>query len=325
MTPPVSRIPLIIDTDTAQDDCVALLVGLLDPLADLRAITMVAGNVGFERQILNAHMTLSVAGRLGDVPVYLGCRRPLVREWVSAEYVHGDGAGGLQMDFDGLEPEQQHGVDALIAHAAASPGEITVVCIGPLTNIAMAAVKNPSFVANVKALVIMGGSNNARGNITAAAEYNFYVDPEAAKTVFEAGFASITVVPWAPVTLRDAVFSRGQLARIAEIDTPLARFYTRITETTLGFNESVGIDGSTHPDSLTAAVLLHPELVTARGDYAVDIETGSTLTRGYAAMSWGAHGLVANATVVESVDAAGFAGYLTGLLSTPTVPDRPFL
>ena len=319
-----ARVPLIIDTDTAQDDCVALLVGLLDPAADLRAITMVAGNVGFERQILNAHMTLSVAGRLGQVPVYLGCRRPLVREWVSAEYVHGDGAGGLSMDFDGLEPETVHGVDALVAHAAAAPGEITVVCIGPLTNIAMAAIKDPSFVANVKALVIMGGSNNARGNITAAAEYNFYVDPEAAKTVFEAGFASITVLPWAPVTLRDGVFPREQLDRIAAIDTPLARFYTTITATTLGFNERVGIAGSTHPDSLTAAVLLHPELVTASGEYAVDIETGSTLTRGYAAMSWGAHGLAANATVVESVDAAAFSEYLVGLLSTPTVPDRPF-
>jgi purine nucleosidase len=318
------RIPLIVDTDTAQDDCVALLVSLLDPRADLRAITMVAGNVGFDRQVRNAHMTLNVAGRLGKVPLYLGCRRPLVREWVSAEYVHGDGAGGLQMDFDGLATEPQHGVDALIEHAAASPGEITVVCIGPLTNIAMAAVKDPRFVANLKALVIMGGSNNARGNITAAAEYNFYVDPEAAKTVFEAGFASVTVVPWAPVTLRDAVFTRERLAAIAAIDTPLSRFYTRITETTLGFNESVGIAGSTHPDSLTAAVLLHPELVTASGEYAVDVETGSTLTRGYAAMSWGAHGLAPNATVVESVDAERFAGYLADLLATPTVPDRPF-
>ena len=318
-----ARIPIVIDTDTAQDDCIALLVGLLDPAADLRAITMVAGNVGFDRQIRNAQMTMSVAGRLGEVPVYLGCRRPLVREWVSAEYVHGDGAGGLAMDFDGLAPDPQHGVDALIALAAASPGEITVVCIGPLTNIAMAAVKDPSFVGNVKALYIMGGSNNARGNITAAAEYNFFVDPEAAKTVFDAGFASITVVPWAPVTLADAVFSSEQLAHIARIDTPLARFYTRIVDTTLAFNFSVGIDGSTHPDSLTAALLLHPEFVEARGEYAVDIETGSTLTRGYAAMSWGAHGLAANATVIERVDAEAFSDYLVALLSTDTTPTRP--
>ena len=318
-----ARIPIVIDTDTAQDDCIALLVGLLDPAADLRAITMVAGNVGFDRQIRNAQMTMSVAGRLGEVPVYLGCRRPLVREWVSAEYVHGDGAGGLTMDFDGLAPDPEHGVDALIALAAASPGEITVVCIGPLTNIAMAAVKDPSFVGNVKALYIMGGSNNARGNITAAAEYNFFVDPEAAKTVFDAGFASITVVPWAPVTLADAVFSREQLARIARIDTPLARFYTRIVDTTLAFNFSVGIDGSTHPDSLTAALLLHPEFVESRGGYAVDVETGSVLTRGYAAMSWGAHGLAENATVIERVDAEAFSDYLVALLSTDTTPSRP--
>jgi len=318
-----ARIPIVIDTDTAQDDCIALLVGLLDPAADLRAITMVAGNVGFDRQIRNAQMTMSVAGRLGEVPVYLGCRRPLVREWVSAEYVHGDGAGGLTMDFDGLAPDPQHGVDALIALAAASPGEITVVCIGPLTNIAMAAVKDPSFVGNVKALFIMGGSNNARGNITAAAEYNFFVDPEAAKTVFDAGFASITVVPWAPVTLADAVFPREQLAHIARIDTPLARFYTRIVDTTLAFNLSVGIDGSTHPDSLTAALLLHPEFVEARGGYAVDVETGSALTRGYASMSWGAHGLAENATVIERVDAEAFSDYLVALLSTDTTPSRP--
>lgn len=317
-------IRLVIDTDTAQDDCVALLVGLLDPAAELRAITMVAGNVGFERQVHNAHLTLSVAGRLGDVPIHLGCRRPMVREWVSAENVHGDGSGGLDMDFEGLEPpSDEHGVDALIRLAAEDPGELTIVCIGPLTNIAMAAVKDPRFVQNVKTLYIMGGSNNARGNITAAAEYNFYVDPEAAKTVFEAGF-EIVVLPWAPLTLRDAVFSREQLARIAAIGTPLSAFFTRVVGTTLEFDESVGIRGSTHPDSLTAAVLLHPELVTASDRYAVDIETASDLTRGYAAMSWGVHGLEPNATVIDAVDAGGFLDYLTGLLSTPTTPTRAF-
>ena len=316
-------IPLVIDTDTAQDDCVALLVGLLDPAADLRAITMVAGNVGFERQVLNAHLTLSVAGRLGDVPLHLGCRRPLTREWVSAENVHGDGAGGLDMDFDDLDVSGEHGVDALIRLAAEAPGELTIVCIGPLTNIAMAAIKDPRFVDNVKALYIMGGSNNARGNITAAAEYNFYVDPEAAKTVFEAGF-DIVVVPWAPLTLNDAVFSREQLADIATIGTPLSDFFVRVVSTTLEFDERVGIPGSTHPDSLTAAVLLHPELVLAASGYAVDIETSSDLTRGYSAMSWGVHGLEANASIVESVDAAGFYGYIRALLATPTTPSRAF-
>jgi purine nucleosidase len=318
------RIPLVIDTDTAQDDCVALLVGLLDPRADLKAITMVAGNVGFERQVANAFITLSVAGRLGEVPVHLGCRRPLTREWVSAENVHGDGVGGLRIDDAGLAADPVHGVDALIALAAAHPGELRIVCIGPLTNIAMAAIKDPDFVRNVGALFIMGGSNNARGNITAAAEYNFYVDPEAAKTVFEAAF-EIVVVPWAPLTLRDAVFSRDQIAAIGALDTPLARFFERIVSTTLDFDESVGIPGSTHPDSLTAAVLVQPGLITASSRMAVDIETASELTRGYAAMSWGVHGLGPNATVVESVDAPGFYDYIRGLLSRPTEPGRPFL
>lgn len=321
MTDP--RFPLIIDTDTAQDDCVALLVGLLDPLADLRAITMVAGNVGFERQLLNAYMTLNAAGRLGEIPIHLGCRRPMVREWVSAENVHGDGAGGLSMDFDGLVPDSKHGVDALIDLAAESPGELNIVAIGPLTNIAMAAVKDPNFVKNVKSLFIMGGSNNGRGNITAAAEYNFYVDPEAARTVLEAGF-NVILVPWDPLTLNDAVFSREQLATIAAIDTPLATFFSRIVSSTLDFDESVGIAGSTHPDSLTAAVLLHPELVTAESEYAVDIETGSELTRGYSAMSWGVHGLTPNARVIESVDASKFLDYITGLISQPSTLNRPF-
>ena len=246
-----------------------------------------------------------------------------MREWVSAENVHGDGAGGLEMDFDGLVPERQHGVDALIELAAASPGELTIVCIGPLTNIAMATVKDPDFVKNVKALYIMGGSNNGRGNITAAAEYNFYVDPEAAATVFEAGF-EITVIPWDRLTLRDAVFSRDQLDEVGRLGTGLADFFVRVVSSTLDFDESVGIAGSTHPDSLTAAVLLHPELVTAEAEYAVAIETASELTRGYSAMSWGIHGLPANARVIESIDSAAFFRYVISLVNRPTQPQRPF-
>lgn len=316
-------VPLVIDTDTAQDDCVAILVGLLDPGADLKAITMVAGNVGFDRQVHNAWMTLNVAERL-DLPVHLGCRRPLVREWVSAENVHGDGGGGLSIDETGLAPQEEHGVDTLIRLAAENPGELCIVAIGPLTNIAMAAIKDPAFVGNVKSLYIMGGSNNGRGNITAAGEFNFYVDPDAAKTVFAAGFADIVVIPWAPLTLNDATFSRDEIARLAAVDTPLSRFVVRVCEATLAFDESVGIAGSTHPDSLSVSLLLHPELIAAQAPYHVDVETDSELTRGYAAMSWGVHGLEPNATVVEAVDKQAFLDYLIGLFSTPTTPPRAF-
>ncbi|MER7014036.1 nucleoside hydrolase [Saccharopolyspora sp. NPDC000359] len=314
-------IPLVIDTDTAQDDCVALLVGLLDPRADLRAVTMVAGNVAFDNQVRNAYMTCNVAGRLGEVPIHLGCRRPIVRPWESAENVHGDGAGGLTMDLTGCEPESEHAVDALIRLAAKNPGELTIVAIGPLTNIATAAVKDPDFAGNVKALYVMGGSNNARGNITAAAEFNFYVDPEAAKTVFAAGF-EVVVVPWAPLTLDQAVFDEPKLAEIAALGTPLGDFFTKVCAATLDFDRSVGIDGTTHPDSLTAALLLHPELITRSARYHVDVETAGELTRGYAAMSWGVHGLEPNATVIEEINAAAFHTYINHLLSTPTTPRR---
>lgn len=316
-------IPFILDTDTAQDDCVALIASLLDPEADLRAITMVAGNVGFDRQVRNAQMTLNVAGRLGTVPIHLGCRRPMVLPWVSAENVHGDGSGGLDMHFAETMTEEEHGVDTLIRLTAEAPGELSIVAIGPLTNIAMAVVKDPDFVGNVKQLVIMGGSNNGRGNITAAGEFNFYVDPHAARVVFEAGFRDITVVPWAPLTLNDAVFSREQLAGIEAIGTSLSRFFLTVCGPTLAFDESVGIPGTTHPDSLSVGVLLHPELVTRAADYHVTVEADSELTRGYSAMSWGVHGLEPNARVVEQADAAGFHAWITGLLATPTEPNRP--
>jgi len=316
--------PFILDTDTAQDDCVAILVGLLDPAADLRAITMVAGNVGFAQQVRNAWMTLNVADRLDAVPIHLGAQRPLMREWVSAENVHGDGSGGLSIDDSGLEAQAENAVDAMLRITAEQPGEVSIVAIGPLTNVALAVIRDPEFPRRVKSLYIMGGSNNARGNITAAAEFNFYVDPEAARTVFEAGFEDVVVVPWAPLTLNDAVFGKDRIAQLAAIGTPLAKFVERVCRGTLAFDESVGIPGSTHPDSLTAALLLHPELITSEAPYAVDIETSSELTRGYSAMSWGVHGLAPNARVIESVDGDAFFRYICELVSRATVPPRAF-
>lgn len=314
-------IPLIIDTDTAQDDCVALLIGLLDPSADLLAITMVAGNIDFDQQVRNAFITSSMAGRLHGVPVHLGCRRPIVRPWISAENVHGDGIGGLRMSAEGCAVAPEHAVDALISLTAGRPGEVSIVAIGPLTNIATAALKDPDFPRNVKTLYVMGGSNNGRGNITAAAEFNFYVDPEAAKAVFAAGF-EIVVIPWDPLTLRQAVFRQSRLDAIAALGTPLSAFFGAICGATLEFDRAVGIDGTTHPDSLTAALLLHPELIIRSGRYHVDVETAGELTRGYSAMSWGVHGLPANATVVEEIDAEAFFDYLRSILAMPVFPSR---
>lgn len=317
------KIPVIIDTDTAQDDCVAILLGLLDPMADLRAITMVAGNVGFEQQVANAHLTLNVAGMLGRVPVHVGCRRPMLREWASANDVHGDGSGGLSMDPSGVVVSDEHGVDALLRITAGQPGVVSIVAIGPLTNIATAVVKDREFASRVKSLYVMGGSNNGRGNITASAEYNFYVDPEAAQIVMAAGFPDLHIITWDPVTLRDATITRADYERLGAIGTPLARFFKRMCDATIDYDESVGIDGSTHPDSLTLAVLLHPELILAEAPYRVDVETSSELTRGYSAMAWGKFALPANAQVVEAVDRGRFFGLLEGMLRAETVPTLP--
>jgi len=319
----MERVPIIIDTDTAQDDCVTILLGLLDPVADLRAITMVAGNVSFDQQVANAHLTLNVAGRLGDVGVHVGCRQPLLREWSSAEDVHGDGSGGLSMDFAGVHNASEHAVDALLRLTAEAPGELNIVAIGPLTNLAVATVMDRTFPSRVKSLSIMGGSNNGRGNITPSAEFNFYVDPEAAQIVLDAGFGDLRIIPWDPVTLRDATFARPDYDRLCAIGTPLARFFKRMCDTTLDYDESVGINGSTHPDSLTLAQLLHPELVLASAPYRVDVETTSALTRGMSTFAWDKFGMAPNATVVEQVDSAAFYATLAAMLSRQTTPVRP--
>ncbi|MEA4942923.1 MAG: nucleoside hydrolase [Propionicimonas sp.] len=315
--------PVIIDTDTAQDDCVTILWGLLDPAADLRAITMVAGNVSFEQQVANAHLTLNVAGRLGEVPIHAGCRQPMLREWASAEDVHGDGSGGLRMDLSQTALDPEHGVDALLRITAEAPGQVHIVAIGPLTNIATACVLDRGFAKRVRSLSIMGGSINGHGNITAAAEYNIYVDPEAAQIVLTAGFEDLRLLTWDPVTLRDATINRAGYDRLAAIGTPLARFFKAVCDTTLDFNEEVGVDGSTHPDSMTLATLLHPELVQRQAAYRVDVETASPLTRGATVMAWPKFGLEPNATVYQAVDGPGFFALLEDFLRVETAPNLP--
>lgn len=316
-------LPVIIDTDTAQDDCVTILWGLLDPAADLRAITMVAGNVSFDRQVANAQLTLNVAGRLGSVPIHAGCRQPMLRDWASAEDVHGDGSGGLSMDLSQTSIEAEHAVNALLRITAEDPGEVSIVAIGPLTNIAAAVVLDRTFASRVKSLYIMGGSINGIGNITPAAEYNIYVDPEAAQIVMEAGFKDMRLLTWDPVTLRDATVPRADYDQLTAIGTPMARFFKAVCDTTLDFNESVGVDGSTHPDSMTLAVLLHPELIVEQSPYRVDVEVASPLTRGATVMAWPKFGLEPNATVFEAVDGPGFFGRLAEILQLETTPNLP--
>jgi len=310
-------IPLLIDTDTAADDCFALLVGLLDPRADLKAITMVAGNVGFDQQVDNAFLTVGLAGRLGQVPVHLGARDPLEREWLSASDVHGDGVGGLVRGDDGHAPDPEHAVDALVRLAREHRGELRIVAIGPLTNIALAVQKDPEFAANLGALYVMGGSINARGNITPAAEYNIYVDPEAADIVFSAGIADVVVISWDPLTITDAVFDQSRIDRIAALDTPLSRFFVRANQATFDFDLSAGIGGSSHCDSLTALLALDRSYATSESRYRLEVETEGTITRGATVFDW--HSDDNNVTAIEKADGERFFDYMLALLGTTPV------
>ena len=306
----MAKIPLLVDTDTAADDCFALLVALLDDRADLRAITIVGGNVGFDQQVHNALLTMSLAGK--SVPLHLGSRDPLEREWISAIDVHGDGVGGQRFDGDHVYSDE-HAVEALVRTAAEFPGELRIICIGPLTNIALAVQKDPQFVANVGSLYVMGGSINGRGNITPAAEYNFYVDPEAADIVFRAGFEDVTVITWDPLTLNDTVFDPARIERIEALDTPLSRFFVRANAKTFEFDVAEGNGGSTHPDSLTAVLAIDGSYATASARYGLAIETVGELTRGASIFDWRASD--PNVTAIESVDGERFFEYMLRLLA----------
>jgi purine nucleosidase len=292
---------LIVDTDTGGDDVTSLLIALLHPNSHLEAITICNGNVRFEQQIENALYTVEQAGK--SVPVYPGCAKPLVADWVDAAYVHGeDGMGDSNFEQAHLRARPEHAVDELVRRINESPGELTLLAQAPLTNIAAAVVRDPSIAQKVKRLYIMGGGI---GNHTPAAEFNFYVDPEAAKIVFQAGFP-ITLFTWT-LTLSHGVFFDSDLERIEAVDTPLARFYRQVTRKAEAFERSRGVPGTTHPDSMVAAAIVEPSLVKASRDVFVDVETRGELTRGFSAIDvHNTLGREPNCTLVEDFDTQGF-------------------
>ena len=276
---------LIIDTDTAGDDVVSILLALKHPGVTLEALTICNGNVGFEQQVENALVTLEAAGRAGAVPVYPGCNRPMLRKPVDAAYVFGkDGMSGASLPKARQRPEKKHAVDALIDLVMANPGEITILAQAPLTNIATAYQKEPRIADAVRHLWIMGGTDNSIGNVTPAAEFNFYVDPEAAKIVLNAGFR-VTLSTWT-LTMKCGVLDPEDFAAIERMRTPLAKFFMKVNEATLAYVlHRHGAPLSTHPDSLTCACMLDESLMLEAEDCVVDVETKGELTRGYSSVS----------------------------------------
>ena len=255
------------------------------PGIDLEAITVVAGNVYLDQAVTNALLTVENSG--GEAPVYVGADRPLIRELVTAHYVHGeDGMGNGHFSPPKIEARSEHAVDVIVDLATKFTGELEIVAQGPLTNIALAYMKDPSLPQKVKRLWIMGGANNSLGNITPAAEFNFYVDPEAAHMVLNAGFAT-TLVPW-DVCVLDGIIMGDELQQIIDMCTPCSEFYLQANKAAWHYvREVMHIDGISHPDALTIAMAIDERVKTESIHCFVDVEYRSELTRGYSLVDQG--------------------------------------
>jgi len=296
---------VIIDTDPGQDDAAALFLALGSPEIDLLGITTVAGNVPLALTSKNARMICEMAGRT-DVRVFAGADRPLARQLVTAEHVHGKtGLDGPEL-FEPLVPLQDaHAVDFIIdtvmTHA---PGEITLCPIGPLTNIALALKKEPAIAGRLKQIVLMGGGYFAQGNVTPSAEFNIYVDPEAAREVFAAG-APIIMMPL-DVT-HQVLTTKARIERIRDVGNRAATALGDMLVFFERFDESkYGSDGGPLHDPTTIAWLIRPDLFSGR-DCNVEIEVDSPLTRGATVVDWWqVTERAPNAHVIGGVDADGF-------------------
>lgn len=297
---------IIIDTDPGQDDAVAILLALGSPEElEVLGLVAVAGNVRVEQNAHNALQLVEVAGR-PDVPVYVGCERPLRHTLVTAEYVHGDtGLDGPTLPPPAVKAQPGHGVDFIIDTLLAHPaGEITLCCLGPLTNIAMAMVKAPAIVPRIREIVLMGGGCFEGGNITPAAEFNIYVDPEAADVVFRSGVPLVQ----APLDLTHTMLTtQARVKRFRDIGNRCGVVTAEMLEFFERFDEQkYGWDGGPLHDPCVIAYLLKPELFKSRHVNVV-IETGSELTRGMTVVDyWGVTGRARNTTYLRSGDADGF-------------------
>jgi purine nucleosidase len=267
----------LIDTDTASDDAVALVMALRQPDIDVKAITVVAGNVPLPLAVQNALYTAELCG--AEVPVYAGCAKPLLRDLETAEDVHGrDGLGDIGLPLQGRAPAMGHAADALRKVINDNRGDITLVTLGPLTNVALALLREPELAQRVSHCWIMGGIGAGHGNVTPTAEFNIWVDPEAAKIVYESGM-NMTMVGW-DISWKYATFDEAQAAEIRRIGTPLAEFVIDIQATLTEFSmRENALPGFDLPDPITMAAAIDPSIAEYK-TLRVDVTTGDGLARG---------------------------------------------
>lgn len=306
---------IIIDTDPGQDDAVAILLALASPEElDVLGITCVAGNVPLDLTTRNARIVCELAGK-PDVRVFAGCHRPLARPLVTAEHVHGKtGLDGPDLPEPTMALATGDAVDFIIetlrAHA---PGTVTLCALGPLTNIATALEKAPDIAKRIAKIVLMGGGYFEGGNVTPVAEFNIYVDPQAADIVFKCG-APIVVMPL-DVTHK-ALVTKARNDAFRALQTPVGMAVAQMTDFFERFDiHKYGSDGAPLHDPCVTAYLIQPDLFSGR-HINVEIETQSELTMGMTVADWwGVTDRVPNATFIGDIDADGFFTLLTERLA----------
>lgn len=267
----------LIDTDTASDDAVALIMALRSRDIRVPVITTVAGNVNVHQAARNALYTAELCG--SNVPVFVGAEKPLRREHQSADWFHGkDGLGDHGYPPPKRALEKKHAVDAIISTIEANPG-LVLVTLGPLTNVALALRRNPSIATKVSRCVIMGGAPCCEGNVTPAAEYNIWCDPEAARIVMRSG-VPVELIGW-HLCRGEAALNLKDIEHVLSLNTPLARFAIECNSRAQeAYFEQTGEHAISLPDPVCMSIALDPSIVTNQSDHYVDVETTSELTRG---------------------------------------------
>lgn len=267
----------LIDTDTASDDAVALIMALRSPSVRVLAITTVAGNVAVQQATRNALYTAELCG--SNVPVYMGAEEPLNRPHQSADWFHGrDGLGDHGYPLPKKSHEKQPALEAIISTIECHPG-LVLVTLGPLTNVALALQLNPEIAAKVGRCVIMGGAPCCEGNVTPAAEYNIWCDPEAAQIVLRSGLP-IELVGW-HLCRGEAALNPDDIKHVLSFRTPQARFAIECNSRAQeAYFEQTGEHGISLPDPVAMAIALDPTIVAQQSEHYVEVETSSELTRG---------------------------------------------
>jgi len=315
----------VIDTDTASDDAVAIMMALSAPDVRVLGLTTVAGNVSLEQATRNALLTADICG--SDVPVFVGVGAPLIRAHEHAHWFHGeDGLGDHGYPAPKRAPEREHAVEAIRRLAHATPG-LTLVTLGPLTNVALALARDPSIASRIGRCVVMGGAPCCEGNVTPAAEYNIWVDPEAARAVFRSRLP-IEMVGW-HVSRGESVLTDAEIAAIEALGTTKARFAIESnSRARKAYHIQTGEVGLSLADPTAMAIALDRSIGLSWSRHRVAIECASELTRGMTVVDrlnvsgddinravWAAQGGETGADIVWTFDSARFKSMLKAALA----------